>query len=34
MNVPDLDAADDRQELNRRLQALEPPDQGGAELAK
>jgi hypothetical protein len=34
MNVPDLDAADNLQELNRRLQALEPPDQGGARVGE
>jgi hypothetical protein len=30
MNIHDLNAADNLQELNCRLQALEPPDQGGA----
>jgi hypothetical protein len=34
LNVPDLDAADNLQELNHRLQALEPPDQGGAQVGK
>jgi hypothetical protein len=32
MKVPNLDAADNLQELNFRLQALEPPDQGGARV--
>jgi hypothetical protein len=34
MNIPDHDAADDLQELNCHLQALEPPDQGGARVGE
>jgi hypothetical protein len=34
MNIPGLHAADDLQELNCRLQDLEPPDQGGAHVGE
>jgi hypothetical protein len=34
MNIPNLDAADNLQELNHHLQALEPLDQGGARVGE